>query len=126
MSPDRTEHRLYVVFTSTERTAAGAIASTRRRAFGPYEGAGLDRGKLGVTAGLRPLDLASRTPAGQWQLLLEDEAGSPPWDSFTVCSPAKGVGREDLERFGTAAAAERAPANEAAGPGPGEGRSAPA
>jgi hypothetical protein len=126
MSPDRTEHRLYVVFTAAQRTADGAVASTRRRAFGPYEGAGLDRGKLGVTAGRRPLDLASRTPAGQWQLLLEGEAGCPPWDAFTVCSPAQGESREDLERFGTAAAAERAPADGAAWPAPGEGRSAPA
>jgi hypothetical protein len=126
MGADRTEHRLYVVFTSTERTAGGAAASTRWRAFGPYEGAGLRRGKLGVTAGLRPIDLASRTPAGKWQLLLEGEAGGPPWDSFTVCSPAKGVSREDLERFGPPPAAERAPANEATWPGPGEGGGAPA
>ena len=125
MGPDCSEHRLYVLFTSTECTAEGAVVSIRRRAFGPYEGAGVHRGQLGVTAGLRPIDLASRTPAGQWQLLLEGEAGAPPWDSFTVCSPAKGVSGEDLERFGTAAAAERAPANEAAWPGPGEGRSAP-
>jgi hypothetical protein len=90
MSPDRTEQRLYVVFTSTQRTADGAVASTRRRAFGPYEGAGLDRGKLGVTAGRLPIDLASRTPAGQWQLLLEGEAGSPPWDAFTSARRPRG------------------------------------
>jgi hypothetical protein len=126
MRADRTEHRLYVVFTSTERTAGGAVASTRRRAFGPFDGAGIDGGRLGATAGLRPVRLASRTPAGKWQLLLEGEAGAPPWDSFTVCSPAKGASREDLERFGAAAAAERAPAHEAAGPGPGEDRSAAA
>ena len=124
MRPDRTEHRLYVVFTSTERTAGGAVASARRRAFGPYDGAGVRRGKLGATAGRRPFDLASRTPAGQWQLLLEGETGTPPWDSFTVCSPAEGVSREDLERFGPDAAAARAAA--AAGPRPGEDRSAPA
>jgi hypothetical protein len=105
MRTDKSRHRMFVVFDWYEKVkvVGGALAGQERivsycsRACGPFDVVEMGRsGEVWVMAGCSPPRvIARRTAEGRWALAGEEAA--PPWHSFRILSPARGITAKQLE-----------------------------